>query len=198
MKRKIEKALKEAEKKNKKIYGIVPKYKLIICKNKKEYEKQLKKKNPVSKATSEKGKIIMLEPSKQDFDYRFIIYHEMNHVAFMEITNIKKPEWLMEGLAFLNQHYYRPKKSWKEYLKKINAEEYLLANAKKLKSVEERNKFYILSYFCIKYLERKYGVIKLRNFLPKIRAPYQDKTFWKAFKNHFKLSKKELIDLSLR
>src|SRR3989344_8713627 len=197
----IKKAINHAEDKNKKLYKIEPKkYRIIVCDSEKDYLKKTGYKDIGGGACIKWKKIILITPSMQEhFKANGTLYHEINHIFFLEKAKSFRPMWYVEGIAFLNQKYYHPKTTWKKYLKSINnVERYLAVKSNQYKNLEERNKFYILSYFCIKYLEKHYSINKLIDFIDKIPRPYNNSKFWQEFESYFKLSKKDLVEKALK
>jgi len=200
----IKKAIKTAERENKKFYNIkIQSYTLILLDSLKEYKKRTHYKKSVSNACVKYKKIFLFVPSKSEekkyHPLNFILYHELNHLLYIHGVSHIKPQWLSEGITFLNQISYKPQIGWKKYLSYLkNPEKYLLVNASHLQGIEERNKFYITSFFCIKYLEKKFKIKKITNFLKEIPNPYNNRKFWEVFEKKFKLSKKQLITNSLK
>ena len=188
--------------KNKSLYRtkILP-YKVFLLDSKKDYIKKTGYKS--STACIKRKKVYLFVPKnikgKKRLPINFVLYHELNHLNYITKVGHLKPEWLSEGVAFLNQTNYKPSVRWKKYFLVIKKpEKYLLIRSQHLKTRVERSKFYILSFFCIKYLEKRFSTIKIINFLKYIQNHYNDKKFWKAFEKEFGLSKKQLVKKSLK
>ena len=98
----------------------------------------------------------------------------------------------------LNQEYYKPLKITKVSLKKDKISwRYLSVEATKFKTIDERKKFYALSYFSLMYLIKRHGIGKIINFLNKVPNPYKDYYFWKIFQKEFQIDKIQLTHKSL-
>jgi len=185
-----------AEKKNKELYKTSPpNYRIVVCDSEKDYLKETRYKRIGGCACVKWGKIIMLKPSLQKgLRAKNTLYHELNHIFFYHKIRQFKPIWYVEGVGLLNQSYYKPQNKWKKYLRSIpRVQQYLATRAKRYKKEADEGSFYILSYFCIKYLERRYGANELITFIGHIPRPYKNGAFWKEFNRQFKLTKKELV-----
>ena len=199
----IKKAIKRAERKDSELYNMkIKPYDLILFDTLKEYKK--KAHMVVSNACIMYKKIYLFEVKsgkEKHFPISFTLYHELNHLFYLRRVGHFKPEWLSEGVALFDQREYNPpkKRAWKKYFSAIKKpERHLLTKTRHLKKTEERNKFFIISYLCTAYLEKKFGKTKLIDFLEQIPKQYNDKVFWNRFKKYFKLSKKQLVINSLK
>ena len=195
----IKKAINSALKKNYNIYKYYPdKFSIIICDKEEDYLKETKYKKIGGGACVKWNKIILLTSKKDYKSYEFILFHEINHLLYKKVVGHIKPIWLAEGLAMLNQEYYKPLKITKVSLKKDKISwRYLSVEATKFKTIDERKKFYALSYFSLMYLIKRHGIGKIINFLNKVPNPYKDYYFWKIFQKEFQIDKIQLTHKSL-
>jgi len=172
--KKIKGFVSGAYRKNKKVFGRVPKkkFKVIICHNLAEWKKECKYYYfPFGLGTVLRdGTLIaksheLIKKSRQysDKQYALMLDHEMNHVFFVFFYKMTKPVWILEGLANVLGAKHLTKK---EVLKRIK---------------KEKVDYKILDY---RYLERKFKEIEA------IRLRYST---WRYFIEYITKNKPNII-----
>jgi len=202
--KKILKAIKIAEDKNKKLFQIKPKrYFVDIVYSNKEYDK---KTNLVGiKAPREgyalKDRIIIISPEVKDllFDLNSLFYHEINHIFYTNLVGNYNPVWFSEGMAtYLMRTYKFNTNNWKKFFRSIKKpESFLYHRYIKKRYYKNLNEFYTLSYLVYRYLNKKYSKKIIIRLLKEFSKKPSKSSFDSLLIKYFKQTKKEIVQKAI-
>ena len=198
-------AIKKAERKNLKIFGFKPKkYIVELVYSNEEYDKKtnLKGIETYRGGFLKDNKFIIISPTIKELEFDFDSYfiHEINHIFYLSIVGHNNLQWLTEGMACFYQGTFNPDiEGWKRYFRALDKpEKFLYYRFIKEKFYKNSDKFYTLSYIVFLYLEKKFGIRKIINFLKEYSKNPNKKNFDSLLKQRFGLNSNKLVWTSLK
>ena len=156
-------------------FGHYPKYKVpVVLYDRSEYNEIMSSAPHWSGALYDgKIRLPIYENKTRDIDLKKLIFHELTHSFVLDLSRMKCPVWLNEGLAQFQENkivpiHLAPFEAAYRSHSMLSLDELMFEDMAQEASHEKAILFYLESFSLTKYIADHYGFYKLKEFLKKI------------------------------